>query len=106
SGVAAANGVLIVGAGALGAAWFTRPPGRGVLAAIACALLGCAVMGRALDGQARSPFQAAIERREETTIKGEATSDPSGPAYEASVLIRVDAGHGAHRTLLARASGD
>ena len=88
SGIAVANAVLIVGAGALGAAWFTRPPRRGVLAAIACALLGCAVMGRALDGQARSPFQAAIERREQTTLNGEATSDPSGPAYEASVLIR------------------
>ena len=61
SGIAVANGVLIVGAGALGAAWFARPPGRGVLVAIACALLGCAAMGRALDGQAHSPLQVAIE---------------------------------------------
>ena len=106
SGIAVANGVLIVGAGALGAAWFARPPGRGVLVAIACALLGCAAMGRALDGQAHSPLQVAIETRAPATLRGVATSDPVGPAYEASLLIRVDAGHGAHRTLLARASGD
>ena len=101
-----ANGVLIVGAGALGAAWFARPPGRGVLVAIACALLGCSAMGRALDGQVHSPLQVAIETRAPATLRGVATSDPVGPAYEASLLIRVDAGHGAHRTLLARASGD
>ena len=106
SGIAAANGALIVGAGALGAAWFTRPPRRSVMAAIACALLGCAVMGRALDGQERSPLLAAIDRRETTTLRVEATSDPDGPTFEASVLVRVDTGHGSHRTLLARASGD
>ncbi|HEY5076968.1 MAG TPA: ComEC/Rec2 family competence protein [Acidimicrobiia bacterium] len=106
SGVAAANGALIVGAGALGAAWFTRPPLRGVIAALACALLGYAAMGRALDGQAHSPLQTAIDRRAATTVRGEATSDPDGPTFEASVLVRVDTGHGSHRTLLARASGD
>jgi competence protein ComEC len=105
SGLAVANGALIVGAGALGAAWFTRSPRRGVLAAIACALLGCAAMGRALDGQTRSPLQSAMDRRDTTTVRGVATGDPNGPTFEASVLIRVEVGHGAHRTLLARATG-
>lgn len=106
SGVGVANGALVVGAGAMGAAWFARPPRRVVLATMACALLGCAVMGRAVDGQARSPLRGAIERRENTTIRGVATSDPSGPTYAASVLVRVPVGHGAHRTLLVQASGD
>jgi competence protein ComEC len=106
SGIAAANAALIVGASALGAAWFARSPMRAVLAALSCALLGCAVMGRAVDGQAHSSLHAAIESREHATIRGEVTSDPDGPAYSASMLIRVDAGHGARRTLLASASGD
>ncbi len=106
SGIAAANGALIVGVGALGASWFARRPWRGALVATACALLGFAVMGRALDGQARSPLAAMIERRADTTVRGVATSDPDGPTYEASVLVRVDAGEGAHRTLLVDASGD
>jgi competence protein ComEC len=106
SGIAVANGALIIGVGALGAAWFTRPPARGVLAGCACALLGCAVMGRALEGQANSPLAGAIDRREELTVRGEATTDPDGPAFAASVLVRVDAGHGTHRTLLAQATGD
>jgi competence protein ComEC len=105
SGIAVGNAALVVGTGALGAAWFIRPPMRGVLGAIACALLGCGVMGRALDGQAHSPLRGAIERRDEVTIRGEATEDPDGPTYQASVLVRVDAGQGSHRTLLARASG-
>src|SRR5271154_4102388 len=106
SGIAAADAALIVGVAALGAAWFTRPPVRAVLAAMACALLGFAGMGRAVDGQVRSPLDAAIGRRDLMTVRGEATSDPDGPAYEASVLVRVDVGHGAHRTLLASATAD
>ena len=105
SGIVAANGALIVGTGALAAAWFTHSSRRTALAAVACALLGCAVMARALDGQSRSPLQSAIERRDEATVHGQATEDPDGATYEASVLIRVDVGHGAHRTLLVRASG-
>ncbi len=101
-----ANVVLVVGVGALGAAWFTRGRARGALVAIACALLGVAVMGRALDGQARSPLGPAVERRADVTLRGVATEDPGGPLYEASVLIRVDSGAGTHRTLVARASGD
>ena len=96
TGVSVANGALIVGAGALGAAWFARPPARLLLAAAACALLGCAVMSRAVDGQQHSPLGTAMERRDTTTVRGEATEDPSGPMFEASVLVRVDVGHGAH----------
>jgi competence protein ComEC len=106
SGIVAANAALILGAAATGAAWFTRSRRRGALAAVACAFLGFAVMGRALDGQAHSPLVGAIERREEVTVHGEATEDPGGPAYSASVLVRVDVGHGRHRTLLARATGN
>jgi len=106
SGLVAANAALLLGVGCLGAAWFTRSRRRGALAAVACALLGVAVMGRALDGQAHSPLVGAIERREQITVHGVATEDPGGPVYAASVLVRVDAGHGAHRTLLARATGD
>ena len=40
SGIGVANGALIVGVGALGAAWFTRPPARGVLAAMRVRALG------------------------------------------------------------------
>ena len=104
--IGAATGALVVGVATLGAAWFAHPPVRGVLAAIACALLGCAVMGRALDGQSRSPLRIPIERRDATTFRGVATSDPSGPSYEADLLVRVETGHGTHRTLLARATGD
>ncbi|HEV7523444.1 MAG TPA: hypothetical protein VGP92_00670, partial [Acidimicrobiia bacterium] len=46
TGITTANAALVVGAGALGAAWFTRSRRRGALAAAACALLGCAAMGR------------------------------------------------------------
>ena len=63
-------------------------------------------MARALDGQAHSPLRPAIDARGETTVHGVATEDPDGPTFEASVLVRVDIGRGAHRTLLARASGD
>ena len=106
SGTATANTALIVGAAALGAAWFTQSRRRRAVAGIACALLGCAAMGRALDGQAHSPLRGAIERRESVTVRGEATEDPSGPSFAVSVLIRVDVGRGTQRTLLARASGD
>ncbi|MDQ1380525.1 MAG: competence protein ComEC [Actinomycetota bacterium] len=105
TGTGLANAGLIVGAAAFGAAWFTRRSERVALAGVACALLGCAAMSRAVDGQRHSSLLAAIERGASTTVRGVATEDPAGPIYEASVLIRVDAGSGAHRTLLARATG-
>jgi len=106
SGTATANGALLAGSAALAAAWFTRSRRRSALAAVACALLGCAAMGRARDGQDHSPLRAAIDRRESTTVHGVATEDPDGSTYEASVLVRVDTGHGTDRVLLARAAGD
>jgi competence protein ComEC len=105
SGGSAANAAVVLGAAALAAAWFTHPPGRTLLAAAACALLGYAAMGRALDGQAHSSVRAAIEARATTTVHGTVVSDPTGPAYEADVLVRIDIGVGRHRTLLARATG-
>jgi competence protein ComEC len=105
SGGSVANGALVLGVAALAAAWFTHPPGRTVLAAAACALLGYAAMGRALDGQAHSSLRAAIDARATVTVRGTVVSDPTGPAFEADVLVRVGAGEGRHRTLLVRATG-
>ena len=106
AGAAAANVALVAGAGALGAAWFVRAPVRVALAACACGLLGCAVMSRALDGQRHSSLQPGIDARAETTVKGDVVTDPTGPAYEASILVRVATAGGTHRTLLASANGD
>jgi len=103
---ATANIALVTGAGALGAAWFVRAPMRVALAACACALLGAAWMSRALEGQRHSSLQPAIDRRAEATVTGDVVSDPTGRAFAASVLVRVGTGRGAHRTLLASASGD
>jgi competence protein ComEC len=105
AGGSAAGVAVVLGAAALGAAWFTRPPGRTVLAAVACALLGFAAMARALDGQSASPLHAAIDARTFVTVHGTVVNDPSGPAYEADVLVRVDLGGARHRTVLARATG-
>jgi competence protein ComEC len=105
TGTGFANAALIIGAAAFGAAWFSRRSARVVFAAVACALLGGAVMSGAVDGQRHSPLQSAVERGASTTVQGVATEDPSGPTFQASVLVRVDAGAGAHRTLLARATG-
>jgi len=105
AGGGAATGALVAGVVAAGAAWFTHSRHRTALAAVACALLGCAVMARALDGQDRSPLGPAIAHREATTVHGVATEDPAGSQYEASVLVRIDTGHGSHRTVLARAAG-
>jgi competence protein ComEC len=105
SGGSAANGALVLGAAALAAAWFTHPPGRTVLAAAACALLGWAAMGRALDGQAHSPLRAAIDARSTVTLHGSVATDPTGPAFETDVLVRVDVGRHRRRTVLVRATG-
>jgi competence protein ComEC len=105
TGTAMAGTALIIGAGALGAAWFTRRSARVAFGAVALALLGGAAMSRALDGQQHSALGAAVERGVTTTVRGAATEDPSGPAFEASVLVRVHAGPGEPRTLLATATG-
>jgi competence protein ComEC len=105
SGASSAGAVLVVGATAVGAAWFAHAPGRTALAVVACALLGHAAMGRALDGQEHSPLGAAIAARTTVTVHGTVVSDPTGPAYESDVVLRVDVGGGRHRTLLARATG-
>jgi competence protein ComEC len=105
SGGSPSSAALVLGAAALGAAWFTHPPGRSALAAVACVLLGGAAMGRALDGQAHSPLRAAIDAHASTTVRGTVVSDPIGPAFETDVLVRVDVGGARHRILLVRATG-
>ncbi|HUI47079.1 MAG TPA: ComEC/Rec2 family competence protein [Acidimicrobiia bacterium] len=106
AGAAGASTALVVGAAALGAAWFTHPPARSMITALACALLAFASIGRAMHGQSSSALTAAIDQRAPATLHGVATGDPSGPAYATDLLVRVDTGRGSHRTLLARASGD
>jgi len=105
SGGPAAGVALVLGAAAFGAAWFAHTPGRTVLAATACALLGYAAMGRALDGQVNSPLRAGVAARSIATVRGTVVSDPTGPAYEVDVFMRADTGHDTHRILLARATG-
>jgi competence protein ComEC len=105
SGGSVADATLVLGAASLAAAWFTHPPGRTVLAVAACALLGYAAMGRALDGQEHSPMHAAIDARVTATVRGTVVSDPTGPAFETDVFVRVETGGRGHRTLLARATG-
>ena len=84
-----ANGALVVGAGALGAAWFTRSPrrsrvGRGrVRAARVSRSWAAPSTGR----RTRRSEPRSIAART-TTVRGEATEDPDGPTYEASVLVR------------------
>jgi competence protein ComEC len=102
---AASAGALVVGAGAAGAAWFVRPPARSALAVCACALVGFGAMARALEGQDRSPLAAAIASRGTATLHATAADDARSGSFDTSLLVRVDTGHGTHRTLLASASG-
>jgi len=96
---------IALGASALAAAFFTERTGRVVLAAVALAAIGAGMTARATDGLVHSPLSMPIERRAVTTLHGVVTSDPSGPSYAVSALVRV-AVTGGHRTLLASANGD
>jgi competence protein ComEC len=100
-GAAPPGGALVVAAVALFAAWFLRGPPRLALGIAGCGLLAFTMSARATDGARHSP----LPERGEVTLRGDLTSDPSGPAYTASALVRV-AVAGSHRTVLADASGD
>jgi competence protein ComEC len=101
--VGPAGSALVVGVAALGAAWFGRSYVRVVLISVALALLGLGVMSRSIDGRQHSALTPGIARRATVTLEGELTSDPSGGQFGTSVFVRV---RGAHRIVLAAASGD
>jgi competence protein ComEC len=103
-GAGAAAGAIVVGAGALAAAWFLQHHARIVVAALALALLGVGVMARALDGQRNSPLADAITADDAATFHGVLTSDPDSGRFVASVLARVET-IGGHRTVLVAGSG-
>src|SRR4051812_26140669 len=95
------GGALALAVGALFAAWFLRGVPRPVLAVAGCGLLAFTMSARASEGARHSPLPA----RGDVTLTGELTSDPSGPPYTASALVRVGTA-GTYRTVRADASGD
>ena len=89
AGPAADPVVLALGAVALVAAIAVSGPLRAIVAALAIAALAVACTQRALNGEARSPLAAMARRAPVVTVSGSLASDPSGPAYLTSVLLRV-----------------
>lgn len=100
-----ATGVLIVGALALGAAWFISGRGRIAVVVLALALIGGAQTQRALDGLARSSLTRAIQREETVTVSGVLADDPQGGRFDTDAFVRVPT-VGGHRILFAVATGD
>lgn len=89
AGPAADPIVLGVGAIALVAAVTVSGPLRAVVAAIGVGALAVACTQRALNGEAQSPLAALSRHAPVVTVSGTLASDPSGPAYLTSVLLRV-----------------
>jgi competence protein ComEC len=89
AGPAAAPIVLGLGAIALVAAVTVSGPLRAVVAAIGVGALAVACTQRALNGEAQSPLAALSRHAPVVTVSGTLASDPSGPAYLTSVLLRV-----------------
>jgi len=96
-----ATAVLLVGGGALFAAWVGRGLPRVALACIGVACIGFGMTARAVDGQRHTPLALGTT----VTMRGTLVGDPSGGPYSATVLVRVGV-VGGHRTVLAAASGD
>jgi competence protein ComEC len=94
-------GVLFVGLVGLALALAVDGRARVVVAALALAALGFATTARALDGQMHSPFTSAAAHHDSTVVDGVLTSDPSGPQFSVTALVRTH-----HRIVLVRASGD
>lgn len=105
AGPAPATATLVVGLGALAAAWFVDGRTRVAIAAVALALIGVAQTQRALDGQAHSPLTYAAARRDLVTVRGVLADDPRSGRFDTDALVRVNVA-GGHRTLLAAATGD
>jgi competence protein ComEC len=94
---------LCLGVIALVAAWFCTGAARMAVAVIALALVGIAVTERALDGQHAHDLAAAVRAHETVRVRGSLITDPDGPRFGASALVRVG---GAGRIVLAKATGD
>jgi competence protein ComEC len=89
AGPSAAPLVLGLGVVALVAAVVASGPLRVVLASVAFGALAVACTQRALNGQARSPLAAMAAHAPDATVAGTLVSDPAGPAYVTSALLRV-----------------
>ncbi|HEY5011586.1 MAG TPA: ComEC/Rec2 family competence protein [Acidimicrobiia bacterium] len=90
AGPSAAPFLLGSGVVAILAAIAVRGPRRIALATVGIAALACACTQRSLNGEARSPLAALANRAPIVTVTGTLVSDPVGPAYLTSVLLRVD----------------
>ena len=132
AGPSDALSVPLAGVAGLLAAWFVVGRARVALASIALALLAAGSMQRALEGMAVSPLADAAREGAEVVVRGTLVTDPAGPRFGVDALVRVDkvaqaasdvsgsagndaslaqhameqAWRPAHRTVLARASGD
>jgi len=88
-GPAADPFALVFGAAALVAAISTSGPLRVALAAVGVGVLALACTQRALNGEARSPLAARAVRAPLVSVTGTLVSDPVGPAYLTSAILRV-----------------
>jgi competence protein ComEC len=89
AGPAADPVALGFGAVVVVAAIVVSGPVRAVVAALGVGVLAVACTQRALNGEARSPLAAMAVHTRLVTVSGSLSSDPSGPAYLTSVLLRV-----------------
>ncbi|GMU77943.1 MAG: hypothetical protein AMXMBFR46_07410 [Acidimicrobiia bacterium] len=67
-----------------------RVPAGLVALCIAAACAASALTSRALDGQARSPLAASVDRREAATVDATLTGDPMAQRFSARAMARVD----------------
>jgi competence protein ComEC len=81
--------VLLVGGLVVVASIAVRGSPRVLLASVGVAALTFACTQRALAGEAHSPLTALATRGPLVTVSGTLVSDPGGPAYIASALLRV-----------------
>jgi competence protein ComEC len=89
AGAGRALGALVAGAVVTLAAIAVRGSPRVVLATVGIALLAAACTQRALDGEVRSPLATFARRGALVDVSGTLVSDPDGPAYITSGLLRV-----------------
>jgi competence protein ComEC len=110
AGPAPAAVALVLGGSALLASVAASGPGRVVLATVGVGVLAVACTQRALNGQAHSPLAALATRSPVVTVSGTLVSDPAGPPYITSALLRVrhvtaDEASAVDGRVLVRASG-
>lgn len=89
AGPASAALAVGLGAAALLAAIVASDSARVAFAVIGVGVLAVACTQRALNGQARSPLAALATHSPLVTVSGTLVSDPSGPPYLTSALLRV-----------------